>query len=61
MAKKKRVRTCCICGVRFLGFGNNPRPVKTKGTCCNECHREEVKPARTTEEIRKYNKLLVEQ
>ena len=25
--------TCCICGKKAEGFGNNPQPIKDKGRC----------------------------
>ena len=31
-------KTCCICGKEFIGYGNNPSPVKEKGKCCDECN-----------------------
>lgn len=37
---------CCICGKRFVGYGNNPRPVKRSGVCCDDCNRNVVIPAR---------------
>lgn len=39
-------KTCCICGREFIGFGNNPYPVKDKGTCCDQCNSEVVIPKR---------------
>lgn len=46
----KKVRKCCICGKPFHPgeWGNNPEPVKpySSGTCCDECNREKVAPAR---------------
>ena len=39
-------KTCCICGKDFIGFGNNPYPVKDKGTCCDQCNSEVVIPKR---------------
>ena len=38
--------TCCICGKKFYGYGNNPKPVKSKGECCDNCNYEVVIPAR---------------
>ena len=37
---------CCICGNDFKGWGNNPRPVKRCGVCCDGCNWEVVLPAR---------------
>lgn len=39
-------KICCICGKKFHGHGNNPRPVKEEGQCCNECNYTKVIPAR---------------
>ena len=38
--------TCCICGKKAEGFGNNPQPIKDKGRCCDACNAEVVIPAR---------------
>ena len=43
---------CCLCGEWNLGWGqkkqhgNNPRPLKDKGECCDECNFSKVIPAR---------------
>jgi hypothetical protein len=37
---------CCICGKNCQGFGNNPRPVREKGQCCDECNFRYVAAAR---------------
>lgn len=29
---------CCICGEEFIGFGNNPYPIKEEGRCCDMCN-----------------------
>mgnify|MGYP003313527554 CR=1 FL=1 len=29
---------CCICGKEFVGWGNNPYPLKNEGRCCDECN-----------------------
>ena len=43
---KKRI--CCICGKEFVGYGNNPEPVKphSSGRCCDECNATKVIPKR---------------
>lgn len=41
-----KAHTCCICGEKFIGFGNNPYPVKKEGRCCDECNWKYVIPAR---------------
>ena len=38
--------TCCICGEKFEGYGNNPAPYKESGKCCDACNRKFVIPAR---------------
>ena len=30
--------TCCICKKTFIGYGNNPDPIKKRGRCCDECN-----------------------
>lgn len=42
-------KKCCICGKKFIGYGNNPDPIKKKGKCCNECNETKVIPARITQ------------
>ena len=41
---------CCFCGKVFIGWGNNPEPVKSgKSRCCNDCNATIVLPARLKE------------
>lgn len=48
------VRTCCLCGQRFIGWGNDPWPVLPEielkddedAVCCDECNFTRVIPAR---------------
>lgn len=37
---------CCICNKPFIGYGNNPAPVKHKGRCCDDCNEQIVIPSR---------------
>ena len=39
---------CCICGDKFVGFGNNPWPITddVNARCCDGCNETEVIPAR---------------
>lgn len=37
---------CCICGKEFTGLGNNPRPVREEGRCCDECDNKYVLTSR---------------
>lgn len=39
-------KTCCICGKKFTGWGNDPWPVKMEGECCDDCNNSEVLTAR---------------
>ena len=39
-------KTCCICGKKFKGYGNNPWPILEKGVCCDECNLSKVIAAR---------------
>ena len=43
---KTNEKTCCICGRKFTGWGNNPYPVKDQGECCDDCNQQHVIPAR---------------
>ena len=47
---------CCICGKRFIGYGNNPEPVKSfeEGVCCDECNKNVVIPARLEKAFEDY-------
>ena len=45
--KRNNKRCCVICdGKLTCQYGNNPRPVKTTGRCCDECNVKVVIPAR---------------
>lgn len=39
---------CCICGLYFIGRGNNPWPVDEDPSheCCDACNATRVVPAR---------------
>ena len=45
------IKTCCICGKVFKGWGNNPYPVvkDEDARCCDDCNMEFVIPARIAE------------
>jgi len=36
--------TCCLCGVEFDGWGNNPEPLMLyeDGRCCDDCNIDKV-------------------
>lgn len=36
---------CCVCGKKFVGYGNSALPVR-KGVCCDSCNAEVVLPVR---------------
>lgn len=42
-------KKCVICGEVFLGYGNNPAPLKEKGTCCDICNETIVMPTRLSQ------------
>lgn len=43
-----RRHKCCICGYKFLGYGNNPWPIvdDDKSRCCDKCNYSKVIPER---------------
>ena len=49
-AMSKEEHTCCICGKKYVGFGNNPSPYNSSGDgeyrCCDECNFNVVIPLR---------------
>ncbi len=46
--EEAETHVCCICGDEFVGYGNNPEPVKSHddGVCCDACNIKFVLPAR---------------
>jgi hypothetical protein len=43
----KGPRPCCICGMEFTEYGNNPEPFEGEiGMCCNDCNDRWVVPVR---------------
>ena len=43
--------TCCLCGERIAGWGNNPAPLMddtmaSRKRCCDDCNATKVIPAR---------------
>ena len=47
--KEAKEEICCICGEPIEGYGNNPRPYKHEGRCCDACNLKFVIPARLAE------------
>ena len=44
---EKGPRPCCICGLEFTEYGNNPEPFDGDiGMCCNDCNDRWVVPVR---------------
>lgn len=39
---RKGLKRCCICRRWFIGYGNNPRPVKFEGYCCDKCSKNVI-------------------
>jgi len=39
-------KTCCFCKKKFMGYGNNPAPLKDEGVCCDDCNKQYVIPKR---------------
>lgn len=42
----KDKKICCICGKKFMEYGNDPWPVRKNGICCDDCNNRFVVPAR---------------
>ena len=44
------IKKCCLCGIKFEGYGNNPYPLcdvnDYDSRCCNECNSKYVIPSR---------------
>lgn len=38
--------TCCLCGQKYMGYGNSAYPLVEDGLCCDICNREKVIPER---------------
>lgn len=38
-------KVCSICGITFIGWGNNAQPVNN-GICCDKCNYTVVIPSR---------------
>ncbi len=34
--------TCCLCYEDFVGYGNNPSPLKKTGRCCDSCNEKVI-------------------
>ena len=43
-----KLTSCCLCGCKFTGLGNNPWPLSENENdrCCNACNEVRVIPAR---------------
>lgn len=44
------IKKCCLCGIEFEGYGNNPYPLcdvnDYNSRCCNDCDSKYVIPSR---------------
>lgn len=52
---KQEEKNCCICGKKFIGWGNNPWPIDTRegAKCCDACNDTKVLEARLAQMFRK--------
>ena len=48
--KCNKEQVCCICGKKFVGYGNNPAPYKKSGRCCDQCNDDYVIPSRISQQ-----------
>lgn len=46
MNKEENAKTCCLCGGKYWGWGNNAWPLDNEGRCCDACNFTKVVPAR---------------
>lgn len=44
--KQEKGKRCCLCDGIYVGYGNNPAPIKNEGRCCDGCNITRVIPAR---------------
>lgn len=40
------MKKCVLCNKMFSEWGNNPAPLRIKGSCCDKCNVEKVIPER---------------
>lgn len=38
--------TCCLCGQKYVGYGNSAYPIVENGYCCDVCNKTRVIPER---------------
>ena len=43
---ENKTKICVLCGGEFIGWGNNPQPLKEEGECCEICNARKVLPER---------------
>jgi len=50
------IHQCSLCGEHFVGWGNNPEPLKRydEGVCCGLCNDLKVIPARLAQMRQRY-------
>jgi len=50
---------CCLCGVKYNGYGNNPAPLEKEETdrCCDKCNDQKVIPARISQLFQNHKNL----
>ena len=46
MNDKNETKVCCLCGNKYIGYGNSSYPLVEDGLCCDVCNREKVIPER---------------
>ena len=49
MNKEENAKTCCLCGNKYWGWGNNAWPLDNDGRCCDYCNATRVVIARIRE------------
>lgn len=47
MSDGEQEKICCLCGHEYIGFGNNPEPLREASLrCCDVCNSTKVIPVR---------------
>ena len=51
------IKKCPLCGKKYLGYGNSPRPLDIEGQVCDDCNENVIIPYRLISFFSEHNKL----